>query len=487
MEPDQNQSGSLAGGMSAPSAIFSENEVQANHYSVLCLRYAALTAALMWLLNLVGFFIVDPTQMNVSMPIGICLMLLPSLFKKLRPFSAGVEKYVNMTCFILGLGVMSVALTFHLVLAWACPVVLSCHYYSPRFTRFTTAGALLVMSASFFAGIYCGVWDANVMLKWGELFGIGVRAEYIRTVLEEGENILRRGVSFFLMPRAAIIIVIHLISLTLSQRTHVLLQRQDEIVRESERVSAELNVATHIQTSMLPSIFPAFPEREEFDVFASMAPAREVGGDFYDFFMVDQRHLAVVMADVSGKGVPAALFMVIGKTLIKDHTQPGIPLGDVFFHVNNLLCNSNSEGMFITAFEGVLDLVTGELRFVNAGHEIPFIASGGQPFAEHRVKHSFVLAGMEGMRYQAGQLTLAPGDKLFQYTDGVTEATDAEMAMYGMDRLGAVLAANTGKAPTELLAAVKADIDAFVGGAPQADDITMLGLEYKKRMEESKQ
>ena len=152
------------------------------------------------------------------------------------------------------------------------------------------------------------------------------------------------------------------------------------VTAEKERIGAELSIATQIQADMLPSIFPAFPERPEFDIYATMNPAKEVGGDFYDFFMVDERHLAVVMADVSGKGVPAALFMVIGKTLIKDHTQPGRDLGDVFTEVNDLLCESNSEGLFITAFEGVLDLVSGEFTFVNAGHEIPFISKKGGGF-----------------------------------------------------------------------------------------------------------
>ena len=141
------------------------------------------------------------------------------------------------------------------------------------------------------------------------------------------------------------------------------------VTAEKERIGTELNVATHIQSSMLPCIFPAFPDRNELDIYATMTPAKEVGGDFYDFFMVDERHIAIVMADVSGKGVPAALFMVIGKTLIKDHTQPGRDLGEVFTEVNNILCESNDNGMFITAFEGVLDLVTGEFRYVNAGHE----------------------------------------------------------------------------------------------------------------------
>ncbi len=254
------------------------------------------------------------------------------------------------------------------------------------------------------------------------------------------------------------------------------------ITAEKERIGAELSIATQIQADMLPSIFPAFPERPEFDIYATMNPAKEVGGDFYDFFMVDERHLAIVMADVSGKGVPAALFMVIGKTLIKDHTQPGRDLGEVFTEVNDLLCESNSEGLFITAFEGVLDLVSGEFTFVNAGHEIPFICKKGGSYEPYKVRAGFVLAGMEGIRYQCGSMQLSPGDRLFQYTDGVTEATDKGGKLYGMCRLGEVLGQNASLPPTELLVKIKEDIDTFVGDAPQFDDITMLCLEYRERM-----
>lgn len=255
-----------------------------------------------------------------------------------------------------------------------------------------------------------------------------------------------------------------------------------EVTAEKERIGAELNVATQIQADMLPRIFPAFPDRKEFDIYASMNPAKEVGGDFYDFFMVDDRHLAVVMADVSGKGVPAALFMVIGKTLIKDHTQMGISLGDVFSNVNNLLCDSNSEGMFITAFEGILDLVTGEFRYVNAGHEVPYICRKGEEFQAYKVRPGFVLAGMEDMRYKEGSVQLAAGDKIYLYTDGVPEATNADNEMYGSERLQDVLNKHKEETPENLLMEIKADVDAFVKEAPQFDDITMLCLEFRELM-----
>jgi len=256
-----------------------------------------------------------------------------------------------------------------------------------------------------------------------------------------------------------------------------------KVTAEKERIGAELDIAKHIQASMLPCIFPAFPERKEFDIYATMEPAKEVGGDFYDFFMVDDTHLAIVMADVSGKGVPAALFMVIGKTLIKDHTTPGRDLGKVFTDVNRLLCESNSEELFITAFEGVLDLVTGEFVYVNAGHEMPFICKAGGDFEPYKIRAAFVLAGMEGMKYRAGSMMLEPGDKIFQYTDGVTEATNLQNGLYGMDRLGAILNKVKNGTPNDILPAVKKDIDEFVGEADQFDDITMLCLEYKARMD----
>lgn len=258
--------------------------------------------------------------------------------------------------------------------------------------------------------------------------------------------------------------------------------RLNSVTAEKERISTELSVATQIQASLLPCVFPPFPAREEIDIYATMHPAKEVGGDFYDFFFVDETHLAIVVADVSGKGVPAALFMVIGKTLLKDHTLLGVSLDQVFTDVNNLLCEANSEGLFITAFEGILDLVTGEFKYVNAGHEWPFIRKKNGSYKAYKLQPALVLAGMEGFEYRAGVMQLEPGDMIFQYTDGVTEATNGEEELYGMERLEQILNKNSNCTPTELLKVVKKDVDLFVGEAPQFDDITMLCLEYCKKL-----
>lgn len=266
--------------------------------------------------------------------------------------------------------------------------------------------------------------------------------------------------------------------MTASLREYI--ENLSRVTAEKERIGAELHVATQIQASMLPCIFPPYPDRKEFDIYASMNPAKEVGGDFYDFFLVDDDHLALVIADVSGKGVPAALFMVIAKTLLKNRAQMGSGPKEVLEIVNNQLCENNDAEMFVTVWLGVYEISTGKLRAANAGHEYPAIRRRDGSFELFKDKHGFVLAGMEDARYREYELELGEGDMLFVYTDGVTEATDKDNRLYGTDRLLRALDSAGDCGPEELLAAVKADIDAFVAEAPQFDDITMLSLKRKE-------
>ena len=242
------------------------------------------------------------------------------------------------------------------------------------------------------------------------------------------------------------------------------------------KTEAELNVASHIQKNMLPCIFPPYPEREEFDIYATMMPAKEVGGDFYDFFLIDPDHLAIVIADVSGKGVPAALFMVIAKTLIKNNTAGMTEPKGIFEKTNDQLCENNEEGMFVTAFMGILEISTGVFSFVNAGHNPPLLKRKGQQYDWLSVKPGFILAGMEGMKYQQESITLSEGDELYLYTDGVTEAMNLEEELFTDQRLKEALNRHRELELKELLASMKQEIDQFANGAKQADDITMLAL-----------
>ncbi len=251
------------------------------------------------------------------------------------------------------------------------------------------------------------------------------------------------------------------------------------VTGEKERIGAELNIASQIQEGMIPSTFPAFPERREFDIFASMHTAKEVGGDFYDFFLIDDDHLAIVMADVSGKGVPAALFMMASKILIKNYayieqTSPARMLE----LVNHQICQNNPAEMFVTAWLGVVELSTGRMKAVNAGHEYPVIRRAHGAYQLCRDVHGFVLGAVDGMRYKEYELQFAPGDELFLYTDGVTEATNEALELFGTERMLSALN-SSGHAPDGVLDAVKSHLDGFVGAAEQFDDITMLCFRYQ--------
>jgi len=252
------------------------------------------------------------------------------------------------------------------------------------------------------------------------------------------------------------------------------------VTAEKERISAELNVATQIQADMLPRIFPPFPDKHEFELYATMDPAKEVGGDFYDFFMIDDDHLGLVMADVSGKGVPAALFMVIAKTLIKNRSLTGdfTSPKDVLADVNNMLCEGNEAELFVTVWFGVLTISTGDIVFASAGHEYPAFYRLDQGYVLEKDKHGPPLATMEGLRFRDNETSLKPGETLFLYTDGVTEATDSSQTLFGEDRMLKALSEFEKEDTQNLLKGVRVKIDEFVGDAPQFDDITMLAIRY---------
>ena len=250
------------------------------------------------------------------------------------------------------------------------------------------------------------------------------------------------------------------------------------VTAEKERIGTELALATRIQADMLPNIFPAFPDRKDFDIYASMTPAKEVGGDFYDFFLIDDLHLGLVMADVSGKGVPAALFMMISKTILQNYAMSGFGPAKVLEKLNEQICKNNREEMFVTVWYGVLNLKTGHLVAANAGHEYPVIRHADGVFEVYKDKHGFVIGGMDGVHYKEYDLWLDPGSSIFVYTDGVPEATNAENVLFGMERTVEALNADPGRDPKSLLEGVAEAVKDFVGDAPQFDDLTMLGLNF---------
>ncbi len=251
------------------------------------------------------------------------------------------------------------------------------------------------------------------------------------------------------------------------------------ITADRERIATELSLATRIQAAFIPHSFPPFPERKEFELFASMDPAKAVGGDFYDFFLIDEDHLCLVIADVSGKGIPAALFMMVSKIILQSCAMLGQSPADILNKTNEAICSNNQEGMFVTVWLGVLEISTGKLTTANAGHEYPALKRADGPFELLKSRHGLVIGAMNGAKYKSNELQMMPGDKLFVYTDGVPEATDGDKNMFGTERMLAALNEDADSGPEKLLKSVRGAVDAFVKDAEQFDDLTMLCLEYK--------
>ncbi|MBR3358814.1 MAG: SpoIIE family protein phosphatase [Solobacterium sp.] len=256
------------------------------------------------------------------------------------------------------------------------------------------------------------------------------------------------------------------------------IQENVKITTEQERLRTELHLAARIQEAMLPSQFPPFPERNDFDIYAGMNPAKEVGGDFYDFFLTDDDHLALVIADVSGKGIPGALFMMLTENMIRNYTLAGQSPKEVLTSVNDSICANNTMEMFVTVWMGILDLNTGLLTAVNAGHEYPVLKKPDGPFELYKDKHGFVVGGMEDVRYSEYELQLEKGSMLFLYTDGLPEAANEQEELFGNDRMVEALNSGRTDTPEHVLTDIAMKVDEFVGEAPQFDDMTMMCFVY---------
>ena len=254
------------------------------------------------------------------------------------------------------------------------------------------------------------------------------------------------------------------------------MQENMKLVKEKERVAAEMELAAKLQADMLPSNYPAFPQRHEFDIYATMSPAKEVGGDFYDFFLVDEDHLALTMADVSGKGIPAALFMMMTKILIQNFAMAGLSPAAVLEKTNEIICQNNEEQMFVTVWFGILEISTGRITAVNAGHEYPIIKTAEGGFEIYKDKRSIAVGDMDTMKFNEYEFMLEKGGTLFLYTDGVTEAFDKDEEMFGKQRLLDNLNKHAGSMPIELISEVRTAVNSFAGEVEQSDDITMLGI-----------
>ena len=430
--------------------VISKNEQEANRFAARCMLMIAGLGLLAWILDFMGIFIEPIGTMSKAMGCLVFFYILPTFFWRIDKWWI---KYVIEFLAILGIGAIAYIIDIGII-AYCVPLIISCHYYSAKLIWIT-----LVLSQFFYS-----ITDL-IHAARDPVFAQGMTlGEYSLTTL---------------LPKVIMLFGIAAICIPLAGRTERMLVKEAEESADRERLSTELDIATQIQADMLPSIFPYLPEREEFDIYASMTPAKEVGGDFYDFYMVDDDHLALVMEDVSGKGVPAALFMVISKTLIKNAGQQGMTPKEILESVNDTLMENNTSEMFVTVWVGILDINTGVMTCSNAGHEFPAIRRKGGQFELFQDTHGLVLGAMDGIPYKEYEIQLEEGDELFVYTDGVPEATDAMNELFGTDRMLAALNKSE-RDCKDILACVKNDVAEFVGEAEQFDDLTMLAMRYKR-------
>lgn len=464
-----------------------ENEVAANLFVARVMLGTAVIDAIFMVL---AFF----NLVNVTKE-ALTIVLLRSFFELIIPaviclYFKGKKKWLKILMLVeyaIVLARVESALTHNVTLCMVFPVALSVRYYSRPVTSFIAMLTTLLSGIADYVAVVhkMGRIDLNMLeLPAGTVLTFDKLSLLRDVVMQQATIDYNRLWLHTLQHSYAVKIILYsmvaIMCAEIAKRGRIAIFSQQEETQKTERISTELNLASDIQANMLPNIFPAFPNRDDFDIYATMTPAKEVGGDFYDFFMVDDNHLAMVMADVSGKGIPAAMFMVIAKTLIKDHTQLGLEPSEVFTRVNNILCEGNEAGLFVTAWMGILDLDSGKLIYANAGHNPPVVKIDGEVKYLH-TKPGFVLAGFEGYKYQQFELQLKIGDKLFLYTDGATEATNKDGELYGEDRLIECLKNQNGKTCADALHAVRADIDKFVGEAEQFDDLTLLAFDYEDK------
>ena len=464
----------------AEGDTFRANEITANVMVGTTLMIIFLFMLLCWILNEVGVFTADKHIMRIAVMLG-CIIEVP--ITVLNSIHVGTKPWLKVPLMVdltLVCAILTATLGHNVTLAMVFPMLVSTRYFDEKYTKDVAVCSAVVFAVScVFCGFF-GILNLN-MVKFPDGAELSVlpngslREAILEAGLDRGAYVKSLILNEFI-PRLIIFLSMSVTCRYISSRGKNMIEVQAENAKKTSRIETELDLATKIQTSMLPCLLPAFPGHENIELRAVYHPAKEVGGDFYDYFIIDKTHVGVVIADVSGKGVGAALFMTISKTVLKNQLQLGISPEEALTNANRQLCENNDAGLFVTCWAGVYNTDTGVLTFVNAGHNPPVVLRKGQQPEFLKQRSGFVLAGMDGFKYRQQELQLALGDEMFFYTDGVTEATNAENKLYGEPRLIECLAGCTEAGVCEQLTVLKEDIDKFVGGADQFDDITIMAM-----------
>lgn len=462
-------------------AVFEQNEYDSNRLSFFVILTCAAILIVSWALNFAGIFTVPGLRMNLLTLAGLIEFSIPVVLYLVFKGRKRWLKYVMVITLLVTLSQLFCILNHNVILIMILPLILSSRYFSKGFTAIIALLSFILLSVASVLTILYGIIDLNFYPSPAEGTVITIHDKLRPSVLSLGVDTSKAITSMVingLLPRLLVFIVVGFIALYIAKHGHKMVLDQNTIARASASAKVELDTATQIQNSMVPNIFPAFPGRKEFDIYGAMYTAKEVGGDFYDFFLVDDKHLAMVMADVSGKGVPAALFMMASKILINDRTIMGGTPADILEAVNNRICSNNQAEMFVTVWLGILDLESGNVIAANAGHEYPALRKSGGKYELMKDKHGFVVGGIEGVKYKNYEFKMEKGDSLFLYTDGVPEANNAAGELFGADRMIDALNSDINATPNETLMNVKSKVQDFVGEADQFDDLTMLSLRF---------
>lgn len=448
--------------------VFWKNEVDANMLLARIMIFSALVLVATNLLNYVGVYRLPSTFLNVVTLQGMFELLIPA---GLCFYFKGEKRWLKwLMIFMLTFVYARVytAISYRTAILMVLPVLFSCRYYSKRLTEIIAAVSTIVFFLASLFSRSLGSVDMN-----------NVSGAYPEEITVSLETIMFRS----FLPSYILFWIAVIAAYNIAVKGRKMILEQDEISQNQSRVDTELSMAKRIQERALPLV-PDLPPHDEYELSATMKTAKEVGGDFYDFFFVDPTHLAIVIADVSGKGVPAALFMMVSKIYLSNRAMLGGNPSEILYDVNNQLFEKRMNGMFVTVWLGIIDLTNGHVVSANAGHEYPIVKHGENDYVIFKDKHGLVLGGMPNMKYKDCELDLAVGDTLFLYTDGVPEANNAEEEQFTLEKTMNVLNKNKNSSMEKLTANVLKEIETHADGTDQFDDITMVAFHLNHYMQE---
>lgn len=446
--------------------VFRENEIQANLLIAKSMLIGAAMLVAFWILNCMGVLAISQAYVLLIFPVSISLFVIAAGIALMSHGEKRYTKYMLLVTTTLTLAYLDGELTFNAPLLIVLPVVFSCRYYSGSITIQTALLTTILFTISAWCGAVFNFDNPDMNFANDDM------AIYVRDVMM---------LSF--LPRWMTFAVFVVFCYAIAKYGRAMVIKQNEISQKAAKVSTELEMAARIQNGALPAVENLEKSQiRDFDLSADMTPAKEVGGDFYDFFYPDEKHLALIIADVADKGVAASLFMMMSKTMMGSAISNTLSPGKVLENVNEQLYANSPEGMFVTVWLGILDLETGELVSANAGHEYPVLCRKGGEFELVKDKHGFVLGGMDGMIFKETRYQLEAGDTIFVYTDGVPEANNADAEMFGTEQMVESLNRYRECDMNGLVEGIRNDIEIFVAGAPQFDDTTMLAFRLKERL-----